>query len=314
MLWTLHATLLPLIFVIGALVGSFSTVCIDRLPWEKSVIWPPSCCSACLAFVRPRDNVPILSALSLRGICRSCGGRFSMRYVGIELLGGLLFVGVYVVDVMFEPRLLQGSELLMALARAAYHASLATLLVVATFIDYDFEIIPDSVTVTGMAIGLGVGTLLPGIRPDPASAVTPLGGLAVGVMGLLVGGAVIYAVRVLGWILFRKEAMGLGDVTLMAMIGAFLGWQVAPLTLFLGAILGLLHGVIRLVTMVRDRLAGRRVRSSAIPFGPYLSLAALTLMFSWRWLWPGWLRGMFEVYGEVFRFLLGALLGRMVGA
>jgi leader peptidase (prepilin peptidase)/N-methyltransferase len=313
-IWSLHAILLPLIFVTGTLVGSFSNVCIYRLPWEKSVIWPPSCCPACLAFLPKRDNVPVVGYLLLGGRCRSCGARFSGRYAAVELLVGLIFAGFYVVDVMAEPRLMYGSELLLALARVGYHAALATLLVVATFIDYDYEIIPDSVTVTGMAIGLAIGAIVPGVRPEPNAATTALGGLGVGLLGLVVGGAVIYAVRLLGWALFRKEGMGLGDVTLVAMIGSFLGWHVAPLTLFLGAILGLVHGGFRLATIARDRLAGRAPRSSAIPFGPYLSLAALILMYGWRWLWPGQLEEMFQIYGEVARFVLGALLGRIVGA
>ncbi|RUL85064.1 prepilin peptidase [Tautonia sociabilis] len=313
MIWTLHAILLPLTFVFGALVGSFANVCIYRLPWEKSVVWPPSCCPNCLAFIRPSDNVPILGYLALRGRCRSCGLGFSGRYAAIELLVGLLFVAVYAVDVMAEPNLMYGSEFLLALSRAAYHATLVTLLVVATFIDYDYQIIPDSVTVTGMAIALIVGALVPEIRLEPASARTIAGGLGVGVLGLVVGGGVIYAVRLLGWVLFRKEGMGLGDVTLVAMIGGFLGWQVAPLTLFLGAIIGLVHGAIRLAAILGDRLAGRASRSSAIPFGPYLSLAALILMFGWRWLWPGPLGELFRTYSEVMRFLLGSALGQVVG-
>lgn len=312
MIWTLHAILLPLIFVTGTLVGSFSNVCIYRLPWEKSVIWPPSCCPRCLAFIRARDNVPVLGYLALRGRCRECGTSFSGRYAAIELLVGLLFVAVYAVDVMAEPKLMYGGELLLALARAAYHAGLATLLVVATFIDYDFEIIPDSVTMTGMALGLAVGTMAPEIRMEPSQAHSALGGLWAGVLGLVVGGGVIYAVRLLGWVLFRKEGMGLGDVTLVAMIGSFLGWQVTPLVLFLGAIVGLGHGGLRLALILGDRLAGRPARTSAIPFGPYLSIAALILMFGWRWLWPGWLGELFRTYAEVGRFLIGSLLDMAV--
>ena len=313
MIWTLHSILLPLTFLTGTLVGSFSNVCIYRLPWEKSVIWPPSCCPRCLTFIRPTDNVPILGYLRLGGRCRTCGLTFSGRYAAIELLVGLLFVGVYAVDVMAETKLMYGDELLLALSRAAYHACLVTLLVVATFIDYDFEIIPDSVTITGMVIALAVGTLMPEIRLAPAQAQTNLGGLGVGVLGLLIGGAVIYAVRLLGWVLFRKEAMGLGDVTLVGMIGSFLGWQVTPLILFLGALVGLGHGGIRLGFMAMDWFSGRPVRTSGIPFGPYLSLAALILMFGWRWFWPGGLEETFQIYGEVFVFLVGSLLDVVVG-
>jgi len=305
MLVTLHLILLPIAFVSGALVGSFANVCIYRIPWEKSVIWPPSCCPSCLAFVAPADNVPVISWLRLKRHCRSCGAPITHRYAGIELLVALLFVAVYVVDVASEPELIRERVLGLMLARAAYHAALVTLLVVATFIDYDYQIIPDSVTVTGMVVGLAVGALEPGIRPEPASAATALGGLWVGAQGLLIGGAVIYAVRILGWFLtrFRAEAMGLGDVTLVAMIGAFLGWQVVPPVLFLGALLGLVHGVARVIRNLRSDAADHGPESRAIPFGPYLSLAAVLWMLSWRWSWSGWLAGVYETYGAVFRFL-----------
>ena len=166
---------------------------------------------------------------------------------------------------------------------------------VATFIDYDYQVIPDSVTITGMVLGLAVGAAAPVVRLEPAEAGSILGGLKIGVVGLLVGGGTIYAVRVLGWLLFRKEAMGFGDVTLTAMIGAFLGWEAVPLVLFLGAIVGLIHGAYRYAQILADRLAGRPSRTSEIPFGPYLSVAALALMLGWRWLWPGWLEELYRI-------------------
>lgn len=303
MTWELHAILLPLCFAIGTLVGSFVNVCVYRIPWQKSLIWPSSTCPACLSPISPRDNVPILGWLILRGKCRSCKTSISARYPLIELTVGLLFVGLYVVDVLASPRLIYPGELSQALPRLLYHALLTTLLVIATFIDYDLEIIPDEVTVPGMLLGLGLGTLWPWVRLDPGAASTWAGGLGVGLLGLLVGGGVIYLVRLAAFLILRKEGMGLGDVTLMAMIGSFLGWQVIPLTLFLGALLGLGHSVLRLALIFRQWLAGKRSPGTAIPFGPYLSMAAFLLMISWRWLWPGWAGPLYASYGEILQLL-----------
>lgn len=303
MMWEFHAILMPMVFVIGTLVGSFANVCIYRIPWQKSIFWPPSTCPKCLTPIAPRDNVPIIGWLLLGRKCRSCHAPIAARYPLIELLVGVLFAVVYVTDVVMGERVLYSGALGPAFSRLGYHLALTTFLVVATFIDYDLEIIPDEVTVPGMLVGLIGGTLLPGIRLEPATAETWQGGLAVGVVGLIAGGAVIYAVRLLAFVLFRKEGMGLGDVTLVAMIGAFLGWQVVPLVLFLGALLGLGHSVLRVGLILKNKLAGRPAPSTAIPFGPYLSLAAFLLMCSWRWLWPGWAGPLYKAYGEVIALL-----------
>lgn len=299
MTWTLHAILLPLWFVTGTLIGSFANVCIYRIPWQKSIFWPPSTCPKCLTAIAPRDNLPILSWLLLGRACRACREPIPARYPLVELTVGLLFACLYMADVWAEPRLIHAGALPAAVARLLYHSALVALLVIATFIDYDLQIIPDEVTLPGMALGVGVGALWPAIRPDPGRADSPVDGLIVGVIGLAVGAGVIYAVRALGYLIFRKEGMGLGDVTLVGMIGAFLGWQAVPLTLFLGAMLGLFHAAGRMVLILGDRLAGRTARDTAIPFGPYLSMAAFLLMVSWRWLWPGWAGPLFRTYGEV---------------
>ena len=307
MYWELHAILGTLTFLLGTVVGSFLNVCIYRIPWEKSVIWPESRCPKCLAAIAPRDNVPILGWLALGGACRNCRQRISARYPLIELLVGLLFLAVYLVDVATASRAMIGPAPAVPALRAAYHMALLAFLVAATFIDYDLWIIPDEVTLPGMAIGLLMAALVPAIRPELPPTATWWDGLRIGLIGWAVGGGIVWSVRILGGLAFRKEAMGFGDVTLMAMIGAFLGWQAAILTLFLGAMLGLVHALGKLAILAGKWLAGRKISGAdrELPFGPYLSMAAVLLMLGWPWLWPGWARNFFETLAVVFWWLLG---------
>jgi leader peptidase (prepilin peptidase)/N-methyltransferase len=297
MSWQIHAVLIVGFFAIGAVVGSFLNVCIYRIPWQKSVIWPASHCPRCVQAIAPQDNIPILSWIVLRGECRTCGAPFSIRYPLIEALVGLLFASVYVSDVINGPILPLGSLPADLSLRVAYHLSLVTLLVVATFIDYDLTIIPDEVTVPGMILGVGLGALFPEIRLEPCHATTHWDGLMTGLIGLLVGGGLTQAVRLLGSLAVGREAMGFGDVTLMAMIGAYLGWQAAVLTFFIAPFFGLSHALMKLLTYLGKRIAGRPATSAdrEIPFGPYLSMAAVALLLTWPWFWPGWAKPRFAM-------------------
>lgn len=292
-------------FALGAVVGSFVNVCVYRLPYQKSVLWPGSTCPKCLGPIAARDNVPIVGWLLLRGACRRCGLPIAPRYPLVELLVGLLFVAVYATDVVFgaPTGLLDATDFY----RLLYHLALVTCLVVATFIDYDLYIIPDEVTVTGMVLGLAIGALLPGVRPEPATASTALGGLGVGLLGWAVGGGLVWAVRVVAGLAFRREAMGFGDVTLLAMIGSFLGWQAAVLSFFLAPFFGLAHALVKALRMLAKRLTGLKISAAdrEIPFGPYLSLAALTLVLTWPWLWKGWARNVFSTLSELVVLLTG---------
>jgi leader peptidase (prepilin peptidase)/N-methyltransferase len=305
--WPILAFLGFGVFVIGSVVGSFLNVCIYRIPWQKSVIWPGSRCPRCFGAIAPSDNIPIVGWLALRGECRTCGLPISVRYPLIEGLVGLLFLGLYVVDVLCATRGDFGQIPTHTLATFAYHALLTALLVAATFIDYDLYIIPDQVTVTGMLLGLVIGTISPGIRPHPATAATHAGGFGVGFAGLLVGAGLTAGVRTFASMVLRREAMGFGDVTLMAMIGSFLGWQAAVLTFFLAPFFGLAHALFKLTTYLQKRLSGGQLSSAdrEIPFGPYLSMAAVSLMIAWNWLWPYWAEGLFELYRTTFWLLLG---------
>ncbi len=295
--WQTHAILIVGLFAIGAVVGSFLNVCIYRIPWQKSVIWPASHCMRCLSAIAPQDNIPIVSWITLRGECRACGQPISPRYPLIETLVGLLYAAVYVSNVVYGTEIPWGTLPTVIPVGLAYHLSLVALLVAATFIDYDLTIIPDEITVPGMLIGLSVGTILPAIRPEPGFASTHWDGFLVGMIGLAVGGGLTWAVRLIGSIALRREAMGFGDVTLMAMIGAYMGWQVAVLTFFSAPFFGLAHASSKVLIYLGKRMAGQPTSSvdREIPFGPYLSMAALALLLSWPWLWPAWGKNYFQI-------------------
>lgn len=307
MLAALHLLLIPMTFVLGSAVGSFLNVCIYRIPWQKSIIWPDSRCPRCLGAIAPRDNLPILGWFFLDGKCRNCRLPIAARYPLVEALVGLLFVAVYLVDVYATPDLLYGDKLVLSLLRAGYHQILVALLVAATFIDYDLTMIPDEITVPGMIVGLGAGALVPGIRPEPGLMTTAGSGLWFGFEGLIIGGGLVWIVRFLGSKAFGREAMGFGDVTLMAMIGSFLGWQAAVLTFFLAPFFGLAHALSKVLVWVRKAIIGRNITGAdrELPFGPYLSMAALGLLLSWPWLWPGWARPLFKTFRVVFLYLIG---------
>ncbi len=310
--WPIMLTLGFGLFAIGTVVGSFLNVCIYRLPYQKSVIWPGSHCQRCQHAIAPRDNVPIVGWLLLRGACRDCGCRIAVRYPLVELLGGLLFLGLFLTDVVATRQTSWGEIEPATLLVWFYHATLVALLVAATFMDFDLTIIPDEITITGMVIALGLGTIFPEIRLDPAHRDTHGGGLAVGIIGLLVGGGLTEFFRLAGSLALRREAMGFGDVTLLAMIGAFLGWQAAVLTFFIGPFFGLAHALWKLVRYVGKRVSGGKLSSTdrEIPFGPYLSLAAVALVLAWPWFWPNWAyKTIFGPLPEVFWALLDLLVG-----
>lgn len=300
--WQVHAILILGLFAIGTVVGSFLNVCIYRIPWQKSVIWPASHCPRCVRPIAPQDNVPVLSWLALRGECRNCGQAIAVRYPLVEALVGLLFAGVYIADVVYGVTIPWGPLPAWIPLRVVYHLVLVALLVAATFIDYDLIIIPDQITVTGMIVGIGMGTLVPEIRPDPSHATTMGQGFQVGMIGLMVGGGLTQAFRLLGSLAVRREAMGFGDVTLMAMIGSFLGWQAAVLAFFLAPFFGLGPALAKMIVYIGKRLSGRPSSSAdrEIPFGPYLSMAALVLLLTWTWFWPGWAKPRFDILSVLF--------------
>jgi len=257
-------------FAVGAVVGSFLNVCIYRLPREMSVVAPPSHCPMCGQGLAWYDNVPLAGFLLLGGKCRHCGAVISGRYALVELLTGLLFL----VTVYYFIGLGRFSA-----PEAGVVLVVVSALVAGSFIDIERQIIPDEITLPGLAVGCLAGLLFPRIHDtaDPllgslAGAVpSHVYGLIASAAGAAVGGGFIYLTGVLGKMIFRKEAMGLGDVKLMAMAGAFIGWQKALMSIILGCCFGALVGVAII-------LAARR-KGSRIPFGPYLSLGIISVIF-----------------------------------
>ena len=229
-----------IVFIFGLIIGSFCNVVIYRLPQGASIITPGSHCPSCRTPIRPWDNIPLLSYLLLRGRCRACKEPFSLRYPSVELLTGVLYVLLWFkfgLSIHF-----------------AVHAALTSTLLTVAVIDYDHKIIPNTITLPGVVIGLGLS-----LRALP---ITPLASL----LGIILGGAFFYLIA-----LVSRGGMGGGDIKLIAMIGAFLGWQGAIFTIFSGALLGSLVGV----TLM---LLGRKGRKDKVPFGPFLSTGAILFM------------------------------------
>ena len=304
-LWPIHLIYGVGLFTIGTVVGSFLNVCIYRIPWEKSVIWPGSHCPKCWGAIESRDNVPIVGWLLLGGACRRCRASISIRYPAIEFLVGALFLTAYLVDGVL-PREFVRDDITL-LAKVLYHVLLISLLVVITFIDADLTIVPASVTNLGILLGLGLGMAFPQVRPVPNDALTAGAALWEGVKGLLVGGGMIGVIRVVGGFVFRREAMGSGDIHILGMIGAFLGWQATVLAIPLAAFIGLAQALFKLTRYLVKRITGQKVVAAdrELPFGPYLSLAALVLLFSWPWAWRRYFEFYFATASMLFSYMLG---------
>jgi leader peptidase (prepilin peptidase)/N-methyltransferase len=233
-------------FLFGTTVGSFLNVCIHRLPKEESIVTPRSHCPACLTTIRAVDNIPLLSFALLRGRCRACGNPISWRYPLVEALTGLLFA-------------LTVAQFGVTLQTAFLLAFLSAL-VVMSFIDLDHQIIPNAITLPGIPLGLLAGLLL-GEPP-----------LLDRVIGALVGAGFLYLVLFYGGALYGQDAMGEGDLNLIAMVGAFLGWKAVAVTILLGCLFGSVVGLL----LMAIRRVGRRQH---IPFGPFLSAGAIVALF-----------------------------------
>jgi len=255
------------IFIVGLVIGSFLNVCIVRLPRGGSIVTPPSHCPRCQSSVKFYDNIPLISFLLLRGKCRNCGEPISWQYPLVELMNALFYVWIV------REFWLGGEAFLMM--------ALCSSLIVITFIDLDHLIIPDIITLPGMLVGLSLapffmsplGDQLPfhldQLLPHAGSYLT---GFLNSLIGLILGGGPLLAI---GWIwekVRHVEAMGGGDVKLMGMVGSFLGWKGALLTIMLGAVAGSVIGVL-LIALNRHKIG------KYIPFGPFLATGAVASAF-----------------------------------
>jgi leader peptidase (prepilin peptidase)/N-methyltransferase len=335
------------LFALGAICGSFLNVCVYRLPkydrfWPSLTgLWsPPSSCPRCRTHLAWHDNFPVLGWLLLRGRCRTCRMWISPQYPIVELLNGLLFIAVYLLEVPtgiwasladsclyteLGPQTYPGLGWLSpewwVHLRYAYHMVLIEALLVASLIDFKLKIIPDGCTLPAMAVGvvaaLAIGrlNLVPVWFQDPrvgreAVHVLPdwmqwlsssgprvpewiaawphLHGLAASLAGLLAGGGIVWIVRAVGSSILKREAMGDGDVVLMAMVGSFIGWQPVIIAFFLAPVGALLYVIARMAFRWHEE----------IPYGPFLSLGTLATLLGWQTIWPAFER----------MFLLGPLL------
>jgi leader peptidase (prepilin peptidase)/N-methyltransferase len=238
-----------LAFFTGLLVGSFLNVCIWRMPRNESIAWPGSHCPSCKTPIFWYDNIPVFAYIRLRGRCHSCQTRIPFRYPMVELLGG--FAGFLAFSWWTLPYALMGTVIFWAL-------------IVLTWIDIEHQIIPDEISVGGIVAGV----IFTFFFPDWVGASAGWMSLRESAIGVISGGGFLFFMAVVGEKIFKKEAMGGGDVKLLAAIGAFFGWKGALFTIFIGSIAGSFVGIgVKLVT-----------KKEEIPFGPYLALGIFIYM------------------------------------
>ncbi len=269
------------IFVVGAITGSFLNVCIYRIPEGRSVVYPGSTCS-CGQPIAWYNNLPILSWIFLRGKASCCGAPFSVRYPAIEFLTGLLYLFAWF-----------GHTPLVAIVGMLY----ISFLICSTFIDFDHMIIPDRFSIGGTVIGVAISFLVPSLHgiEGPFLIANIQSGIT-SLIGATVGAGLVYWIMVLGEVVFRKPAMGEGDVKFVGFIGAFCGWQGAIFAMFGGALIG---SIVLLPILLLARIFDWKMKAkvfpedfedgvvppeaeaemvqlgSQVPFGPMLAAAGL---------------------------------------
>jgi len=236
-----------LIFILGLVVGSFSNVCIYRIPKNESIIYPASHCPKCRTTIKAFDNIPLLSYILLKGRCRICKSKIAIQYPIVEFFTGLIYLIIY---------LTYGLSI-----QTLIYIILSSALIIIAFIDLNEQIVPDEISLPGIVIGFIVSFFVPYISFINSG------------LGVIVGGGIILIIGLAGSVIFKKEAMGGGDVKLAAMIGAFLGWKFIIVSLFLGFFLGALAGILLIVMKIKSR-------EDAVPFGPFIVLGSfITLLW-----------------------------------
>ncbi len=240
--------MLAVVALLGLSIGSFLNVCIYRLPRNESLMWPASHCTACGRPLHWYENVPVVAYLALRGRCRSCGVRISAMYPVVEIAAAAVAVVWYE---QYGLSLLFASRLVFAFA-----------LLVLFVIDLRHRILPNVITLPGVVVGFVFSLFLSpsDLLGEPAWQQS--------LIGLVAGGGVLFALAEVWWRLRHEEAMGFGDIKMLAMIGAFLGWKLMVFTLVLGSFTGAIVGVGMIATGTGDR-------KSQLPFGTFLALAGL---------------------------------------
>jgi len=231
---------------VGAIIGSFLNVCIWRIPREESIVFPASHCPVCSHPIRFFDNIPIISWLILRGRCRDCGASITPRYPLVEALTAVLAVLLY----------WKYGFSLQFLCAFLFTAAL----IVITFIDIDYQIIPDVISLPGIPLCFLAAVFVMGV-PFLESLI-----------GILVGGGILYVIAVgYEWIT-KREGMGGGDIKLLAMLGAFFGWKSLLFIVLCSSLTGAVVGMTAMVIQGQDM-------KYAVPFGPFLALGAVAYFF-----------------------------------
>lgn len=248
-----YLALSAFIFLAGLCIGSFLNVCIWRIPRDESIVFPGSHCPACHHAIAPWDNVPLLSWLLLNGKCRHCKAPISPRYFVVELLTGALFTAIWLVH---------GWTL-----QTPVYLFFTGALVMATFIDFDHLILPDRVTLGGMAAGPILCFAFPALQGQSER----IPALLQSAIGLALGYGLLWLVATIGRLILKREAMGMGDVKLLGAIGACLGWQAVLFTIFASSLTGTVLGLGLIA-------AGKKELQSKIPYGPHIALAAILWM------------------------------------
>ncbi|MEW6237118.1 MAG: prepilin peptidase [Candidatus Omnitrophota bacterium] len=236
--------------IFGAACGSFFHVCVWRIPREESIVFPGSHCPQCGNRIAWYDNIPLLSYLFLLGACRQCQARIPLRYPIYELMTALLFMGIV--------------HHCQNVSTALLYLFLVSILIVANGIDWDHQYIPDIFSIPMIPLSLIAAAAAQWGGLFPSALVRDL---THSLLGVAVGGGVIWSIRFIGSWVFQQEAMGFGDVKLMAFLGGFLGWDISLLCIFLAAFIGSIAGL-------GLKLSGRIGKYGHIPFGPYLAFGA----------------------------------------
>ena len=233
---------MTLAFVVcfGLIIGSFLNVCIHRLPLGESVVWPASRCPRCKAELKPYDNIPVVGYLMLKGRCRACGNPISPRYPVVELLT----LGVFVAAYLMYPMPLMAQRIVFGCA-----------MIVLFFVDLEHQRLPNEITLPGIVVGFACSFFMP---PGWVSSL----------IGLAAGGGSLWLIGELWFLIRHEEGMGFGDVKMLAMIGAFLGWQLMLATMFVSTILGSIIGLAMIATKKGNL-------KTALPFGCFLALGAI---------------------------------------
>ena len=258
------------IFILGSCIGSFLNVCIYRLPRDLSVVRPRSFCPSCARLIRWYDNIPIVSFLLLKGRCRFCQRMISFRYMMVEISTAFLAIGVYKWG---SWRHWDGLQIALAMG-------ITFALLVVSLIDLEYFIIPNEITYLGVILGVGLSILFPEMHMEK----WPLWGLLKSLLGVFLGGGSLFLVGWLAKLMMKKEAMGLGDVKLMAMVGSFLGWKAALISIMIASIVGSLIGVYFVATK-------KLHFESRLPFGPFLSLGTFVYLL-WGDILVRWYSGL----------------------